>query len=66
MHSATQYTNDVTCVCFVVAKPPDLHVKSSTKNDISLVIDPPDCSGDTGYVYGYAVYYYPASQHGKC
>jgi len=51
-----------------VAKPPALDVKRSTKNHISLTVRQPYCKqhvGDTGYVYGYAISYYPAAQPGK-
>jgi len=51
-----------------VAKPPTLDVKSTTKSDISLIIRQHHCKqhgGDTGYVHGYAVYYYPAGNPGK-
>ena len=48
--------------------PPTLDVKSSTNSDVSLTIRQPHCKqhgSDTGYVYGYAIYYYPANDHGK-
>jgi len=50
-----------------VAKPPTLDVKSSTKNEVSLIIRQPHCKehgGDTGYVHGYAISYYPANHPG--
>ena len=50
-----------------MAKPPTLDVKSTARNDVSLIIRQPHCKehgGDTGYVHGYAIYYYPANHPG--
>ena len=43
-------------------------MKSSTKNDVSLIIRQPHCkqhAADSGYVYGYAIYYYPTDHPGR-
>ena len=73
MHSFSEYDDfwklQQCNVCsFAVAKPPTLDAKSSTKNCVSLTIDQPHCkqhNGDTGYVHGYAIFYYPANQPGN-
>jgi len=51
----------------IVARPPTLDVKSSTKNTVALILRQPHCmehGGDTGYINGYAIFYHPLNHPG--